>query len=646
MRLARSIRRSLVLLCAWSPVLVAAQFQEPTKQELQMTADPKAPGVSAVYLYREDITDQPASTRTFYERIKVLSEKGKEMATVQLPYEPATDKIVEVVGRTIHSDGAVVPLTDKPSELVELKTKGYQLNSLVFTLPSIEVGSILEYRVKMKYSHGADEPVWTIQQPLFVEKAHYSFKSHGDLANLSVVARIPSDARVINDKKGNYTLDITDVPALPDDDWMPPLNTFTWRVSFFYSDFRSSAAFWAEASKNWSAAVREVVNPTSGLKKIVSGIVANSDTDSQKAQKIYAAVMKIENTDFTREKTRAERKKEKIKEIKTVEDVWKQQAGSADDIALLYVALCRSAGLNVDPMKVVDRSRALFDESFLSSSQFDDYIAVARLDGKDIYLDPGEKMCPFGMLHWTHNVTSGLRLGDKIGMIDHTPAANYKSSLVQRIADLTVDEGGAVNGVIRFVLKGQDALYWRQLSLENDQGEVKKQFNESMRDAIPDGVHAEFDHFLALDDYNSNLMGVVHISGTLGTATGKRFFVPGLFFQSSLSHAFATEEKRIVPVDVHYPRTNQDDVTYRLPSGYSVESAPLAADVSWPDHASLKIVSSQAGGTVEVVRTLAYSYTILNPAEYSGLHDFYQKVAAADQQQLVLTRKASSAGGN
>jgi Domain of Unknown Function with PDB structure (DUF3857)/Transglutaminase-like superfamily len=644
MRLARSIRCSLVLLCAGFPVLVAAQFQEPTRQEIQMTADPRAPGVAAVYLYREDITDQPASTRSFYERIKVLSEKGKEMATVQLPYEPATDKIVEVVGRTIHPDGAVIPLTDKPSELVEVKTKGYQLNSLVFTLPSVEVGSILEYRVKMKYSHGADEPVWTIQQPFFVEKAHYSFKSHGDLANLSVVARIGSDAKVINDRKGTYTLDITDVPALPDEDWMPPLNNFKWRVSFFHSDFHSSAAFWSDAGKNLSAAVREVVNPTSGLKKIVAGIVAPGDADSRKAQKIYAAVMKIENTDFTREKTKAERKKEKIKEIKTVEDVWKQQAGSADDIALLYVALCRSAGLNVDPMKVVDRSRAIFDESFLSSSQFDDYIAVARLQGKDIYLDPGEKMCPFGLLHWTHNFASGLRLGDKVGMIDRTPAANYKNSMVQRIADITVDESGAVTGVIRFVLKGQDALYWRQLSLQNDEGEVKKLFNESMREEIPEGVHAEFDHFQALDDYNSNLMGIVRIRGNLGTATGKRFFLPGLFFQSGLSHPFATEEKRIVPVDVHYPRMNEDDVTYHLPPGYSVESAPHTEDVSWPDHATFNIVSSQSGDTVKVTRTLAYNYTILAPSEYSSLHDFYQKVAAADQQQLVLSRNAPGKG--
>ncbi len=35
---------------------------------------------------------------------------------------------------------------------------------------------------------------------------------------------------------------------------------------------------------------------------------------------------------------------------------------------------------------------------------------------------------------------------------------------------------------------------------------------------------------------------------------------------------------------------------------------------------------------------MAYNFTLLDPKYYSDLHDFYQKVATADQQQLVLTR--------
>jgi hypothetical protein len=630
---------ALLLLALASPTLLVAQFRQPTDQELNMTADPKASGAAAVYLYLEDITDQTNETHTIYERIKILTEKGKDLATVRIPYETGVDKVADIEARTIHSDGTVIPLTEKPSDLVDYKTKQLQYNTMVFTLPGAEVGSILEYRAQVKYAGGVGLPTWWIQQPYFVRAAHFSLKEFSGSSDQGYVSRIGSGDKVVNDKKGNYTLDLTDVPALPDDDWMPPLNTYKWRVEFIYpSVYKTDTAFWEDAGKTWSSVIREFINPTGTLKKAAAEIVAPGDSETQKAEKIYAAVMKLENTDFTRRKSEVERKKEKIREINKAEDVWNQQSGTSDEIALLYVALARAAGLNVEPMMVVDRSRALFDKSYQTSRQLDDYIAVGRLDGKEIFLDPGQKMCPFGLLHWKHTVASGFRLNDKVSEITQTPAGNFKTSSVQRVADLVVDSTGGVEGVIRFVMTGQSALYWRQLALENDQEEVKKQFNESMKDSLPEGIQAGFDHFLGLQDYPRNLMGIVNVSGSLGTATGKHFFLPGLFFESRAKHPFVAQDKREIPVDVHYPKVEQDDVTYHLPPGYTVESAPQESSISWPEHAILKVASKTDAGTVNVARILMYNYTILGPADYPDLRDFYRKVAAADQQQLVLVR--------
>jgi hypothetical protein len=64
---------------------------------------------------------------------------------------------------------------------------------------------------------------------------------------------------------------------------------------------------------------------------------------------------------------------------------------------------------------------------------------------------------------------------------------------------------------------------------------VKKRFNEAMRDAFPRWCPAEFDHFLGLDDPTVNLVGIVKVTGNIGTATGKRFFLPGLFLSPAPS---------------------------------------------------------------------------------------------------------------
>jgi hypothetical protein len=218
------------------------------------------------------------------------------------------------------------------------------------------------------------------------------------------------------------------------------------------------------------------------------------------------------------------------------------------------------------------------------------------------------------------------------------------NSTVQRVANLSIDETGNVKGIVRFVMTGQDALFWRQLTLENDEEEVKKQFNESMRDYLPEGIQAEFDHFLALGDYSTNLIGIVKVSGNLGTITGKHFFLPGLFFESRAKHPFVAQEKRTNPVDVHYARTEQDETTYDLPAGFNTDSTPQATNSVWPGHAQMKINSGTKDGSVTVVRSLAYNFTLLDPKEYADLHDFYQKVATADEQQLVLTRAPITKG--
>lgn len=644
MRIPALLRIFLLLLAIASPVLLRAQFQQPTAEELKMTADPKAPGAAAVYLYREEICNDTEQTYSYYERIKVLTDKGKEMATISLPYVRGSEKVTDIKGRTIHADGSIVALTATPEDMMNFKAKKYQENTIVFTLPSVEVGSILEYRVTLRYNESMPLPTWNIQQPEFIHKAHYALHFYnGSSYSLMYSLKVDSGAKLIS-KKDDSSLDLDDIPPLPDEDWMPPLNTFKWRLEFYLSSFNSAKEFWESADKTWADAVKEFINPNGYLKKAAAQIVAPADSDEQKARKIYAAVQKLDNTSFSRQKSTAERKKEKIKDINNAGDVWKQQSGYDDNIALLYVALARAAGLKAWPMKVVDRNRAIFDPSYLSTYQLDDYLAIVELNGKDVYLDPGQKMCPFGSLHWKHTLATGLRLTEKGAITATTPAGTYMESVVMPSADLMIDADGGVKGKVRMAMNGPEALRWRQLALENDEAEVRKQFIESKRGDLPEGVQAEFDHFLSLDDSTVNLIAYVNVSGSLGSVTGKHIFLPGLFFESRAKHPFVAQDKRITPIDLHYPKMEQEDVVYHLPSGYTVESAPKIPDLLWPNHALLRMNFTTRNGTVEVVRAFVRNFTMLRSEDYNDLHDYYLKIAAADQQPLVLTRTPVAKG--
>ena len=317
-------------------------------------------------------------------------------------------------------------------------------------------------------------------------------------------SHVGSNSKVAS--KGNaYALDIADIPPEPDEDWMPPLNTVRWFVKFFPDIFAKSAGdFWDYRGKDLAASVQDFTKPTNLLKNVTAGIVAAGDTDEQKAIKIYAAVQKLDNTDFSRTKSKAERKKNKLKDIGKAEDVWKQQSGSGDEIALLYAALARAADLRAWPTAVVDRNRAIFDVNYLSSSQLDDDIVMVELGGKDGVSGPRREDVSLrnAAALEAHPWASGFQLTEKGRRFRKFNARNHlsKDSTVKRIADLNIDRDGSVTGTVRFEMTGPTALHWRQLVLENDEEEVKKQFNESLNADLPDGAQADFDHFTGLED--------------------------------------------------------------------------------------------------------------------------------------------------
>jgi hypothetical protein len=662
------LRGAAFFFAAVSPVLLCAQFQQPTDDELKMTSDPKAPGAAAVYLDFEEIANDPMHYQSTYARIKVLTEKGKERATVELPYLKGTSKITDIKGRTIHPDGTVIPLTVKPEDLMVVKIGEEQVERKVFTLPSVEVGSILEYRYDLNYDDNTySSPTWEIQGPYFVHKAHYQFTpqknfmpntapgtgtsmyltdSRGRTVNSLIWwQRLPKDVQMQTSLNGSYSVDLTDVPPAPDEEHMPPIQSLLYKVGFYYSYAHDAGDFWVSEAKLWSKDVDHFAEPSKAIKDAVSGLIAPTDSDLDKAQKLYAAVQALDNTDYSRTRSASEMNELKIKEAKHAQDTWAQKSGSSEDIAMLYLAMLRAAGLTAYAVKVVDRDRGIFDPSYLSLDQLDTTLVNVSAGGKEIILDPGEKMCPFQTVNWRHSEARGIGQSAQGVSLATTPMQQYKDNGTMRTGLLTLDAHGGITGQIQIIMNGQEALRWRQAELWNDDAEVKKQFDSELERTVPEGVDAHVDHFLGMNDPDTNLIAVVNVNGSLGTATAKRLLLPGFFFESRGHLPFVDEEKRLEPVDMHYGDRVSDQITYALPPGMTVEGAPQDANIPWPNHAVFIVKTKSDPGRIVIADTLARGFTLAKPEEYQDLRGFYQKVAAAYQGQLVLTLAPAAATG-
>jgi len=291
---------------------------------------------------------------------------------------------------------------------------------------------------------------------------------------------------------------------------------------------------------------------------------------------------------------------------------------------------------------VADRNERVFDPNYHSLDQLDSLLVVLHIDGKDIYLDPGQKLCPFGQLAWNHMLAGGLEQNSK-GPV-YTPPNLTKDAVTAHAAELTVDAQGVATGTVKILMNGPAALYWRQLNLTTDPDEVKKRFSETLHEVLPQGISGEVAGFQGMDTSAGYLSAAVKVSGQLGSATGKRLMLPGFFFSTGAHTQFVAEEKREAAIDLHYAEQVIDDVVYHLPAGYTVESAPAAAQLPWPDHATLVVKTAPGAGTIDVKHIFARAFVLLDAKEYPALREYYQKIATSDQQPLVLAQAAGATG--
>jgi hypothetical protein len=671
----QSIRRSLLggllAISAFAAQQSArAQWTAPTAEELSMTSIPQVPGASAVYLYREEKTEDHLHMYSVYERIKVLTEGGKERANVELKYVSGGDSgytVTDIAGRTIHPDGSIVPFAGKPYERVIVKAQGYKAKAKVFTLPDVTIGSIIEYRYKLRWEDNMySSPAWIVQNDLYLRQGHFEWRptdrqletEDGKVTDASVAWTpiLPAGVQVKethfprvgigSEGTSLIQLDVHDIPPSPEEEYMPPIGSLGYRVMFYYAVYRTQQEFWKNEGKSWSKKRDKFIGPNKEVNAAVQQLVAPSDTPEQKLKKIYAAIeQQIENTDYTREHSRTEDKAAGLSQTKTSADIWEHKRGSSDQIAALFVGMARAAGMKAYLMAVTNRDRSLFISGFLSLNQLDDDIAIVNVDGKEQFFDPGSRYCPYGHLAWKHTQAGGLRQTDGGTALIQSRGESYQDSSIIRVANLKMDETGVVTGKIDLKFTDAPALKWRQKALTGDQDAVEREMKESVERMLPGGMDVKLVSIAKLTEYEEPLAATIEVKGPIGSPTGKRLLIPGDIFEANSKATFA-HEKRELAVCFSYPYAARDAIRINFPEGFVAETVPPDTSTQLAKEAIYKMKATADAKGVTIRRDLYVGEIVYPPAEYPELRSFYSQFEAKDQEPIILKVGAPTTSGN
>ncbi|MGA2299531.1 MAG: DUF3857 domain-containing protein [Candidatus Acidiferrum sp.] len=455
--------------------------------ELKMTSEPLAPGAPAIYLYRQvDRNDKgTASTEYNYLRIKILTEEGRKYANIEIPFDKLAYRVSGIRARTIRPDGTVVNFDGKVYENTIVKSKSLKYLAKTFSMPDVSVGSIVEYHFSYDFEeYSLYNSRWILSEELFTKHAKFSLKPYdgpGWGVQWIWPAGLPSGATPAKEGPDHVVrMEANNVPAFEIEDYMPPENELKYRINFVYREGgleTNQDKYWTNFGRKENGRAEEFVNKRKAMEQAVAQSVSPNDPRMVKLQKIYARTQQVRNLSYEESKTELEQKREKLKPASNVEELWKNQYGSGWNITWLFLGLARAAGFEAYPCLVSGRSEYFFHKERLNSAELNANVVLVKLDGKDLYFDPGGAFTPFGLLSWVETGVAGLKLDKEGGKWITTSLPESDASRTERKGDLKLLDDGSLEGKLIVTWTGLEGM-WRRIEQRNQDDANRKKFLE------------------------------------------------------------------------------------------------------------------------------------------------------------------------
>jgi hypothetical protein len=635
-------RRSLIALLPlllFSIVTFASDEWLPvSKVDLEMKELPQAPGVHAALLYHSVDRNDPQSSEKQYYRIKILDEEGKKYANVELePYGPSHN-IRDIKARTIKPDGTVVPFAGKVFEKT-VKLKEFKLIGKTFSIPDVQVGSIVEYRYTMSWdSNSLFGSQWLVQDNLFTREGVFTLVPYMD-GGWSVSWMnyfLPKNAQP-KDERNKVTLKVNDIPAFEREEYMPPENEIRARVEFTYSlgeRAKNTDEYWKKEAKDWYKRAEDFMNKKKAAEREVAAST-HGEIGEAKLRKLYDRVQKLRNLTFEKSKSEKEESREHLKDNNNIEDVLSHGYAFHNALVRTFTALARSAGFDATLVRIQDRYDGFFHKEARSFDKLDTELSLVRLDGKELYLDPGVPYCPFGRLRWSYTGVPGMVLDKEDAKWVNTPMPSAEESVVQRVANLVLDWDGTVSGELQIHFRGQEALAKRLSARDDDDAERKKDLEKMLKRWLPSTGTFEF---VKIDDWNAtsdnfDITVKLSIPG-FATSTGKRVMLPISIFAGSDAHPF-THARRVHPVYFSKLYKEVDSVKIQIPEGLQVETLPETKKIP-TEFADFALSVSKDSGSITIARQMTMNGLMFKTEYYSALRNYLDRVKAASDEQAIL----------
>ncbi len=331
-----------------------------------------------------------------------------------------------------------------------------------------------------------------------------------------------------------------------------------------------------------------------------------------------------------------------------VTQVLSRRFGDCKDKASLLHVFLREVGIESEVVLLRTRRSGRVNSFPASLAIFDH--AVVYVPGLSLYLDGTAEFSGMDELPAEDQGVTVLRVGPRGSKLDETPVLPAIKNRVQRrwIATLAPEGGARIEEEI--AVSGQAAPEWREHY--ETPGERSERFARVWEGRFP-GAVLEKVELVGVEDRNLPVIArSVATVPTLAEETKDGSWrLPVSAREPDLVRSYARLSRRRQEFLLGYPFRHEEDLTFVLPPGFSIEStaSPRKITSSFGSFELAVTVSSStsAAGTqaqVRVVSSTEVSQNRISPASYAAFRAFLGQLDAALRQAIVV-RKRPLAGG-
>jgi transglutaminase-like putative cysteine protease len=616
------------------------RWGEVPPDHLAMTEFPGDPDAQAVILAdygKVEVTTDADVSFERHRRIKLLSPGGYSLATVSLVYDPRNrvQAVAEIRGQTHirQPDGSVRRVAlERNSIFTENLQDGRR--RVTFTLPALEPGAVFEYSYRFSSTDPIFLPDWYFQDSEPVLWSEFRVEHPGTIGYAFVTRSTRPFALRTDETARRPGLELRlrrwvaeNVPALREEPFMTTSEDYLQMVKGQLVEFATPGRV-VRVLKTWEelasvlaehASFGRLLNAPRAVRRQAEEVAGQLTEPEEKARAVY---------DYVRTRVVWDGRLEILAD-NTPARVLEVRRGNAAEINLLLVAMLRQVGLDAEGALVSTRDHGSVIEQFPIITQFNLAVAAVRLGDSWVLLDATDPNRPFGLLPSAALNGRAWVAARRPQWVNITPAMSTHNLHLD--GEVTAD--GALVGTLRSERAGYSGVDARYELVEYGvEGYVGLHLLGGAAGLDVSDVaieHADYPSQPLVTTANVRLDGYLQSIGDLEMIHVKPLMREG--------ESPFTRTTRTFPVDFAYPRVEEFSAEIRLPAGAVVAELPPYAFFVVPNRGGVYERKLEVrDGVMYVTVKRAVLRARFEPTEYGAVRDFFDRVAAAERDVIVL----------